>query len=267
MGEVRSLIPASVNMMALTATATRTDRLSVSRVLGLKSPFVLTKCPTKTNLMYSVSSFESVGVTFRKFADMLKRERTDFPKTIIYGRSFDMCANIYLFLQDQLGLSFTNPKDAPDIPEFRLVDMFTSITDAKLKSDILSNFKDGKNLMVVVATVAFGMGIDCKDVRQIVHVGLPDDVSSYIQETGRAGRDDLPSMATLLKARTYHHVDEDIKLYSANETECRRHVLFRDMDSYEPVDINIKCMCCDICSVSSVCGVCETRSQPFVVFN
>ena len=71
MGEVRSLITASVNMMALTATATRTDRLSVSHVLGLKSPFVLTKCPTKTNLMYSVSSFESV-VTFRKFADMLK---------------------------------------------------------------------------------------------------------------------------------------------------------------------------------------------------
>ena len=54
-------------------------------------------------------------------------------------------------------LSFTNPKDAPDIPEFRLVDMLTSTTDAKLKSDILSNFKDGKNLRVVVATVAFGI--------------------------------------------------------------------------------------------------------------
>ena len=134
--------------------------------------------------------------------------------------------------------------------------MFTSITDTKLKSDILSNFEDGKNSMVVVATVAFGMGIDCKDVRQIVHVGLPDDVSSYIQETERAGRDDLPSMATLLKARTYHHVDEDIKLYSAHETECRRHVLFRDMDSYEPVDINIKCMCCDIIMFSFMCLWC-----------
>ncbi len=141
-----------------------------------------------------------------------------------------MCAKIFTFLQDQLGSSFTHPEDAPDIPEFRLVDMFTSITEAKLKADILLIFKDGKNLRIVVATVAFGMGIDCKDVRQIVHVGLPDDVSSYIQETGRAGRDGLLSKAILLKARTYCWVGEDIKLYAANETECRRQVIFRDMD-------------------------------------
>ena len=41
------------------------------------------------------------------------------------------------------------------------------------------------------------MGIDFTDIRQVVHIGVPDDVASYIQETGRAGRDDLPSMSTL----------------------------------------------------------------------
>ncbi len=226
-------------MMALTATATHMDHLSVCRILGLKNPFVITKCPTKANLKYSVHSYDSVSITFGKFVGMLKSEKTSFPKTIIYGRSFDMCSKIYMFLQDQLGPSFTNPEDAPDVPEFRLVDMFTSITDANLKTNILWNFKENKNLRVVVATVAFGMGIDCKDVRQIIHVGLPDDVSSYIQETGRSGRDGIFSMVTLLRARTYHHVDEDIKLYAANQTECRRRVLFRDIEGYIPVDMYV----------------------------
>ena len=68
------------------------------------------------------------------------------------------------------------------------------------------------NLRVLVATIAFGMGVDCPDVRQIVHVGPPDDISSYVQETGRAGRDGLVSVVTLLQARVWHHIDDDIKL-------------------------------------------------------
>ncbi len=74
-------------------------------------------------------------------------------------------------------------------------------------SQILRLFKiDG----IVVATVAFGMGVDCPDVRQIVHVGLCDDINSYLQETVRAGRDGQTSMATLLKSRTFHPVDDEI---------------------------------------------------------
>ena len=55
------------------------------------------------------------------------------------------------------------------------------------------------------------MGIDCPDVRQIVHVGMPDDTEAYIQETGRAGRDGKAALAILLKARTYHLVEQSIK--------------------------------------------------------
>ncbi len=78
-------------------------------------------------------------------------------------------------------------------------------------------------MRIVVATVAFGMGVDCPDVRQIIHVGLCDDISSYLQETSRDGQ---ASIATLLKSRTYHTVDDDIKEYISNTTRCRRDTLF-----------------------------------------
>ena len=87
---------------------------------------------------------------------------------------------------------------APDIARFRLVDMFTACTEQSVKDTIISNFTQ-KNacLMVVIATVAFGMGLDSPNIRRIIHWGAPADIESYIQETGRAGRDGEQSHAVL----------------------------------------------------------------------
>ena len=145
--------------------------------------------------------------------------------------------------------------------------MFTSITENNHKSQILILFKSESNLRVVIATMAFGMGIDCQNVRQIIHVAIPDDVCSYIQETGRAGRDGAISMATLLKSRTYHQVDDDIKQYVTNSTKCRRDILFGYMDNYTYTDFDKMCLCCDVCAKSCVCGMCKEMLKPFVLFD
>ena len=266
-GEVRSLLPRGVNVMALTATATKAIRLSVSRTIGLNNPYVLTRSPCKSNLIYTTGVFKTVQETFGVLADRLQEQQFSFPKTIIYGQSFRMCADIYLYLKDLLGSSFTHPEDAPDIPLFRLVEMFTSVTDADHKSKIIQLFKEDTKLKVIIATIAFGMGIDCPNVRQIIHVGLPDDLCSYIQETGRAGRDGEASMVTLLQCRTFISVEEDIKEYVANKTQCRRDILFRDMDSYRHEDLGSKYLCCDICAESCSCGSCDNKLQNFILFN
>ena len=100
-----------------------------------------------------------------------------------------------------------------------------------------------------------------------MHVGIPDDVCNYIQETGRAGRDGAISMATLLKSRTYHQVDDDIKQYVMNSNKCRRDILFGYMDNYTHTDFDKMCLCCDVCAKSCVCGMCEEMLKPFVLFD
>ena len=75
------------------------------------------------------------------------------------------------------------------------------------------------------------MGVNCPDVRTVIHIRPPDDIESYIQETGRAGRDSLPSAAMLLtKKRPAHHIDKDMKDYCYSNTGCRRQFLFIKME-------------------------------------
>ncbi len=81
-GEVRSLLPIGVNVMALTATATKTIRLSVSKTIGLKSPYVITRSSSKSNLFYCVKSFKGIEETFHPLSQKLKSLRVNFPKTI-----------------------------------------------------------------------------------------------------------------------------------------------------------------------------------------
>ena len=264
-GEVRSLLPVGVKVMAVTATASKTLRYSVSKAIGLHNPFVLSMNPCKKNLVYAVGKFRDVLESFNPMVEKLAELRSEMPRVIIYCRRYEECSNIYIMFRNLLGVNFTEPPNAPDITKFRLVEMFTSVTDNYIKEDIIKLFTKNSQLRIVVATIAFGMGIDCAGVREVVHVGAPDDVESYIQETGRAGRDGQAALAMLLVTKSKRHLkEESILEYFDNETNCRRDNLFENMESYEHVDMGSKCLCCDICAKICDCGMCDMKCSSFI---
>ena len=112
LGELRSLVPAGVGMMALTATATRTLRISI---LGMSNPTVIAVSTCKAKIMYAMESYESLELSMDPFVRRIRAERTKMPHLIIYCRSYSDCADLYLFFREKLGSSFTEPPDAPDI--------------------------------------------------------------------------------------------------------------------------------------------------------
>ena len=86
------------------------------------------------------------------------------------------------FLKNHLGKHYTEPAGVPDIPGFRMVNMYMSCTDEFIKDQIERLFVMESPLRVVVATTAFGLGIDCPDVHHVINFGLPSDIESDEQE-------------------------------------------------------------------------------------
>lgn len=129
-----------------------------------------------------------------------------------------------------------------------------------LKEKLLQSFcQAGSKLRIVIATTAFGLGIDCPDIRRVYHWGPPDDVYSYVQESGRARRDSEQSEAVLLYGKVKEYTSDKMREY-AESKQCRRVTLFKHFLLGDDVQSTIPgCRCCDICTVSCQCQLCTYK--------
>ena len=257
-GELRSLLPTSVNLMALTATATIETFQVIVKRLSLNKPILIGLPPNRNNIYYAVDNEKDVYDLTDKLAEEIKTMRCAFSKTVLFVRTYQDCSNIYLLLKKKMGEAFTEPLGFPNMPGHRLVDMYTRVATAEMKKEVLESFcTNGGNLRLIIATTAFGMGIDCPDIRQIIHWGLISNIEDYVQEMGRAGRDGSNSTALLYGSKGSRHANKDIKHYAANSSVCRRRLLFRGFLFHSDNDIDISgCKCCDVCLKSCKCVSC-----------
>ncbi|XP_002973918.2 ATP-dependent DNA helicase Q-like 5 [Selaginella moellendorffii] len=183
-------------VLAMTATATRKTKDSVLSSLGISSNNVLNQPEVPQNLVLTVSRCETNKL--HALAQLLNSSPfVDAQSIIIYVKFQNEADLVCNYLQSK-GL---------------LTDSYHAGRTLQTRREVQEKFCLNK-LRVVVATVAFGMGLDKSDVRGVIHYSIPSSPEHYVQEIGRAGRDGKPAFCHLflencsyLKLRSLAHSD------------------------------------------------------------
>lgn len=186
--KLREITGEHVPILALTASATPEVTADIMRSLRFREPRVFARSFTRENLSYIVRYADFKEET------LLRVLNATSGCAIVYVRSRRRCREIaQLLTREGISADYYHAGLAPEDKELR------------------QNAWKNDHIRVIVATNAFGMGIDKPDVRTVVHYDLPSSLEEYYQEAGRAGRDGLPSFAVLLYT-------------SRDKTTLRRHL-------------------------------------------
>ncbi|KAF2665166.1 ATP-dependent DNA helicase [Microthyrium microscopicum] len=246
LGNVRRLFP-GVPVMALTATATENVKTDVMFQLGMTGCKVFKQGFNRPNLYYEVR---------KKTASVMK----DIVE-IIKGSFRDQCGIIYCLARK------TCETVAQKLRESNISahHYHAEVEDGE-KTDIQEKWQRGV-YKVIVATVAFGMGIDKPDVRFVIHHSIPKSLEGYYQETGRAGRDgnrsscilfysgaDFPKYKRMIQEgegtpeqkQTQLEMLNVVSQFCDNKTDCRREQVLRYFgDIFDPEECYKECDNCN----------------------
>lgn len=170
LGDIRAKFP-GVPVMALTATATENVKVDVMHNLKMSGCEIFTQSFNRPNLTYEVRAKGKNEEVLADIANIITKSYRN-QCGIVYCLSRKTCETVAERLQEK------------DIT----AEHYHAGMDSGKKAKVQNDWQRGK-VQVIVATIAFGMGIDKPDVRFVIHHSIPKSLEGYYQETGRAGRD------------------------------------------------------------------------------
>ncbi|KAJ9167340.1 hypothetical protein P3X46_022003, partial [Hevea brasiliensis] len=169
-----------VPFVGLTATATEKVRIDIINSLRMNDPYVAVGSFDRKNLFYGVKHFNRGTLFMNELVQEISKFAGNGGSTIVYCTTIKDVEQIFKSLQE-IGIK---------------TGIYHGKMSSKAREESHRSFIRDE-LHVMVATIAFGMGIDKPDIRQVIHYGCPKSLESYYQESGRCGRDGIASVCWL----------------------------------------------------------------------
>lgn len=276
--ELRSIF-SSAPLLGLSGTVHSKVLADIKDVLQLDDSQVevISLPPDRPNIYLEIKHQKSYDMEedLLWVAEELSHLQDDCPKTIIFAQTIGQVCDIYEFLMVTLGRK-AYQQGICDVTK-RFVSMYHGQIATSLQQYTLNTFCESQSVLrVLVCTVAFGMGIEVANIRQVIHWGRSESVLSHWQEVGRCGRDGKAARAVWYPKSTTGKDKETFDVLKTNQELCIRKVfldyfLLPGMDMTSIQELNsrkpcgqkcqqCKCDCCVCCSHCRAKCACTTNS-------